>query len=175
MDNMRLEVDAEKFNMLLRSLSTKNQSKAIESALRSAGNIIKKQTISNLDGVVNSGGIAKRAEKRENLGVKKRKDLKRGVKTAVFRRLDGITVHIKGLRSDGRLRWLENGTENRYATYRKGSLFFGLIKTSKKAYRGRIKPTRFFDRAVKESTPKAQQIMQRLIMNSIKRIVRKSK
>lgn len=164
MDNMEFQVDARKFNALLRNLSIKNQSKAIESALRSAGNIIRKKTLSNLDAVVDRGGIAQRAAKREASGQKKRKDLRRGVKTAVFRRLDGITVHIKGLGSDGRLKWLENGTKDRYTK-----------NQTIKAYRGRIEATHFFEKAVEESGPKAQKVMQRLILNSIKRIIRKSK
>ena len=164
MDNMEFQVDASKFNAMLRNLSIKNQSKAIESALRSAGNIIRKKTLSNLDAVVDRGGIAQRAAKREASGQKKRKDLRRGVRTAVFNRLDGVTVHIKGLGNDGRLKWLERGTEQRYTK-----------RQAVKAYRGRIEATHFFTKAVDESAPLANKVMQRLILNSIKRIVRKSK
>ena len=164
MDNMEFQVDARKFNALLRNLSIKNQSKAIESALRSAANIIKKKTLSNLDAVVDRGGITQRAAKREASGQKKRKDLRRGVRTAVFKRLDGVTVHIKGLGSDGRLKWLERGTDHRSTK-----------NQAVNAYRGRMEATYFFTKAVDESAPLANKVMQRLILNSIKRIVRKSK
>ena len=150
-----LLVNVEAVNRMLTDLSFKNKKTAVRGALRMAGNIIKKQTVSNLKQSVNVSPA-----------------LSKGVKVVVFKNLQGVRVHIMG---DYRLKWIELGTEDRYTKgVRKYSLrsVFGRKKeySKKPSFKGRMKPSRFLYRAVMRKEDEAQRSLMDFLIKTVKRV-----
>lgn len=127
----RLTVDTEKINALLRDLdmSGDEPKKAIRSALRNSGNIIRRAVCSGLSTI--SGDLNKR----------------KGVRLTVYKNASGVRVDIYNpfYTANGKifiLRWLEIGAKNRRT-----------IAGSK--FRGSTAAKPFFEQAVNSSRVEA--------------------
>ena len=140
-----LLVNVEAVNRMLTDLSFKNKRKAVQSALRMAGNMVKREVVRSLKQSVNADAA-----------------LTKGVKVVVFRNLQGVRVHIMG---DYRLKWLELGTEDRWTRWG----YKSKRKTKEARYSGKIKPAYFFRDSVPASSVQAQQSLEGFILRAIKK------
>ena len=119
-------VDAKQVINMFEELTSKQQKEVHRRALRSASNILIKQTRFNLKSVVKSSITAR--------SMKTGKSLSSGVKASINKEATQSTVHIMG---DYRLKWFEMGTKIR-KTRKKGinrgsmipKYFFKMAKAS---------------------------------------------
>ena len=140
-----LLVNVKEVTKMLADLSFKDKKKAVQSALRMAGNMVKREVVRNL-----------------RQSVKADTTLTKGVKVAVFKNLQGVRVHIMG---DYRLKWLELGTEDRWTRWN----YKSKRKTKEARYSGKIKPAYFFRNSVPASSIQAQKSLDAFILRAIKK------
>ena len=145
-DELQLQIDTEKINALFAALGdNKDRKAAIKSGLRKSGNIIKKQTVSNMKGA--SAELGK---------------MKKDVHVKVYKNASGVRVDILDYRkTDSKafiLKFFELGTKFRYTKH-------------PRAARGAITATHFFKAAVDAKTSESQRVLQDNIINFINRKV----
>lgn len=146
-----IEVDSKDVLKLFSNLRTKNQTKALRSALSTASNILVKETRSQLK----ASGI----KKTNSIHTTKRGgkySLSRGIRSRVKRDGSDAKVHIMG---DFRLKFFEMGTNSR--------------RTKKGANRGRITSKKFFEKARTNKEKEIFSNMNKIISDSIMKIAKK--
>lgn len=167
-DEIRAVVDTDKVNRLLEDLkmSKPEARKAIRSALVSSARIIQRQARTNLIGVNNSDGSTLKSE-----------NLKKWVRYSVYRKNDGVRVHIqqtwtKKWNQSFLLRFFEEGTRMRWnKKVKKGRLKGHALK--KQRYTGKIIASKFFSRAVDAKKQAAQDKLEYYLIRHIERIAKK--
>ncbi len=167
-DEVRTVVDTDKVNRLLENLkmSKPEARKAIRSALVSSARIIQRQARTNLIGVNNSDGSTLKSE-----------NLKKWVRYSVYRKNDGVHVHIqqtwtKKWNPSFLLRFFEEGTMMRWnKKVKKGRLKGHALK--KQRYTGKIIASKFFSRAVDAKKQAAQNKLEYYLIRHIERIAKK--
>lgn len=159
----RVEVDAKKVNELLSALNDQQAKKAIKAGIRKSAGIIRKQAQGNL--VASVPGA-----KRSSSG---HKPLKNEINIAVYRNASGARIDLLDKRrKESRafmLRFFEGGTKKRELTGKKKSRY--PIGTN----RGSINASYFFKLAVDAKKSEAEQSLERNIIESIKKVIAKTK
>lgn len=130
---------------LFDELTFQNQKKVVVNAAKRAGKIILDQAKQNLDGAVKVKG-------------QRYREIRRGFRIEPLRTNMGAAVGVKHYIA----KWLEEGTKERYT--RKGI---------KKAYRGKMVGTKFFENAVNAKKNEAVESFQGLLVDEMEKLVEK--
>lgn len=160
-----IEVDDQKVLNLFADLTGKDQKKAMKQALRKAGNILVRQTRTNLKGIVKNS-----TRKSSKYGT----SLASGVKVKVVSEREA-KVHIMG---DFRLKFFEKGTRMRQTKGHRITGYTGrnrLQRSGRGGNRGRIEGKWFFKRAQQQSEQQVFSSIDSLLTQSIQRIAAKHK
>jgi hypothetical protein len=145
-----LEIDASEVLAMYSELDIKKRKAVYRRATKNALNIVKKQALQNLRGVINPAMMGKK-DKWGN-------SFRTGITTKVYRSGKSGVIHIM---KNFKLKFFELGTEDRY---RKSG-----------AYTGKISKSEFFSRAKRSKEQEVFNSIDRLISESIKRINDKHK
>lgn len=161
--NDNVEIDDSQVQNLFARLTSKDQKKAMKSALRKAASILVKKTKSNLKQVVKNS-----TKKSTKYGT----SLQSGVKSKVDKEGKEAEVHIMG---DFRLKFFEKGTQPRTT---KGYRIVGkegrnLIREGKGSNKGAITAKYFFKNAQDQTEKQIFDNLTNLLTISIKKIASK--
>ena len=161
--NDNVEIDDSQVQNLFARLTSKDQKKAMKSALRKAASILVKKTKSNLKQVVRNTNVP---------SGKYKKVLQKGIKSKVDKEGKEVEVHIMG---DYRLRWFEKGTKQRVTKGYKITGYDGkiLIREGKGSNKGKIEAKYFFKKAQDETEKQIFDNLTNLLTISIKKIASK--
>lgn len=184
-DDKLIEVDASKLNKMLDRLNLNNKETklAFKRGFRKSAQVIRKQAQENLKTVKNKGG--------DTLNYR---NLLQFVNMTIYRSGTGARVDVmdnkkkstnvrlakKGMANKSfTLKFFAMGTKNRYTkghrkTYTNAWSYKARVKrVGKGGYRGRIGRSDFFKRAVDSRRRDAEMILEKSIIEQIKKIVRK--
>lgn len=162
--NDNVQIDDSQVQDLFKRLTSKDQKKAMKSALRKAASILVKKTKSNLKQVVKNSN-----KKSTKYGT----SLQSGVKSKVAKNGNEAEVHIMG---DFRLKFFEKGTKPRET---KGYKITGkdssnnLIREGKGSNKGSITPKYFFKNAQDQTERQIFDNLTNLLTISIQKIASK--
>ena len=157
----QLEIDASQVMSMYSEFDTKKRKAVYRKATRDALNIIKKQTLQNLRGVINPSKI----NKKDKWG----NSFRNGISIKVYKSAKGGVIHIM---KNFKMKFFELGTEKRYRkvkglTKKVKSVF---RKDIKGGYTGQIKKYSYFSNAKKQKESEVFNSIDRLIRESIKKI-----
>lgn len=147
---MALELDTTEILDKFDQLDSKNQVKTFRAALRSAMNILVKEAKVNLKQAVPSSTQVTTKGKFKGL------KLSNGIQTKVWK--DNKTAKVNILK-DGRLKWIEKGTEPRETKMGKRKVHST----------GSIQPTNFFTKARTSTENQVFEKLDEIIMSQIKK------
>lgn len=172
MDGLKLTVDTTRLNEQLNAhrMTTPEARRAIRNGLAAAGRIIRNQARANLKVVQGKHGIINYAPLLRFVKFKVYKD-NRGVRIDILggsTKRQRASLQKKGIKDLGYiLKFFDLGTDYRFNKRRKGKL----LKTRR--FTGDIKPSGFFQKAVKSKGQEAQDKLQGFIEKQIERIARR--
>lgn len=158
-----IEIDDSQVVNLFASLSGKDQTNAMKTALRKSAQILVKKAKANLKQIVKNS-----TKKSAKYG----KSLQSGIKSKVNKEGTEAKVHIMG---DFRLKFFEAGTKDRYTKGHKITGYAGrsLKRSGKGGYRGVITAKGFFKAAQKETESQVFGSIDSLLSESIQKIASK--
>ena len=154
------EVDTSEVLAMFAELDEKHQLKVYQSAVRQSLNIVKRQTISNLAGVINPDKIGKK-DKWGN-------SFRSGITVKVYKSGKSGVIHIL---KNFKMKFFELGTEKRYRKC-KGILKRLKYRKSKDkyGYTGYIKGKHFFSNAQSQTEQQVFASIDNIVSKNIKRI-----
>ena len=157
------EVDTSQVLAMFAELDEKNQAKVYKNAVRQSLNIVKKQTLINLAGVINPEKIGKK-DKWGN-------SFRSGVTIKVYKSGKSGVIHIM---KNFKMKFFELGTEKRYRKC-KGLLKRLKYRKSKEkyGYTGQIKGKHFFRNAQQQTETKVFSSIDSIVTKNIQRINKK--
>lgn len=158
--NKDLELDATDVLSMYSEFDLKKRKQVYRTATRNALNIVKKQTLQNLKGVINPSMI----NKKDKWG----NSFRNGITIKIYKSGKGGVIHIM---KNFKMKFFELGTEKRYRKVKglsKVRKFFR--KDAKGGYTGQIKKYSFFSKAKEQKESEVFNSINRLISTSIKKI-----
>ena len=158
-----IEIDDSQVVNLFASLSGKDQTKAMKTALKKSAQILIKKARAKLKQTV---------KKPTRKSAKYGKSLQSGIKSKINKDGTEAKVHIMG---DFRLKFFETGTKDRYTRGHKITGYDGksLKRTGKGGYRGAMTARHFFKDAQRESEHQVFSSIDSLLSESIQKIASK--
>lgn len=142
-------------------LKTNVQGRTIESGLRKVGRIIINKAKRNFKQIRKNKSKTNYSTMNQSFRIESLKNRKKwGI---------GLKVGVKNYKYG----WIEYGTQDRSYSISKRKNFFSK-KTTTVHKTGRIKPQYFFEKAVKDTTPQAEQMIKDNVIKSIERVVKKN-
>ena len=161
--NDNVTIDDSQVQDLFKRLDSKDQKKAMKSALRKAASILVKKTKSNLKQVVRNTNVP---------SGKYKKVLQKGIQSKVAKDANEAEVHIMG---DFRLKFFEKGTQQRVTKGYKITGYDGknLVREGKGSNKGKIEAKYFFKKAQDETEKQIFSNLTNLLTISINNIASK--
>ena len=153
-----IEIDASQVEKMFSELDFKKRKTVYRRATKNALDIVKKQALQNLKGVIKPSMIGKK-DKWGN-------SFRTGIVTKVYNDSTSGVIHIM---QNFKMKFFEMGTKARYATTHKG------YSLRKSRYTGKIKASNFFSNARKQKESEVFNSIDRLITESIIKINNKYK
>lgn len=158
MNNSSISIDDSKVLAMFQEFNSKERKAVFRTAIRNGLNILKKQTLTNLKGIIDPSKM----NKKDKWG----NSFRNGVTTKVYK---GNKVGVIHIMKNFKLKWFESGTDEREAKTFRG-------KRLKKTRRtGRIKAYHFFQRARQSKEQEVLTSIDRLITESVIKINNKHK
>lgn len=148
-----IEIDASQVEAMFSEFDSKKRKNVYRTATRNALNIIKKETLSNLKGIIRPRMIGKK-DKWGN-------SFRNGIVTKVYKDAKSGVIHIM---KNFKMKFFEMGTKEREATTYNGKALYKNRRT------GSIKASHFFKRAKENKEGEVFNSIDRLISESIKKI-----
>lgn len=158
MNNVQFEVDIDQVMKMFSEFDAKQRKKVYRSAVSKGLNIVKKQTISNLQSVINPQKI----NEKDKWG----NSFKSGIVTKVYRSAKSGVIHIM---KNFKMKFFELGTDVRYAKTWNGR------KLKKTRYTGSIKAHGFFTKAKQQTESTVFSSIEKLLVDAINKINNKYK
>jgi hypothetical protein len=156
-----VNIDMSDMNRLvdkLKRMSAKDQNQIKRKTWQGVGKIIRDEAVKNLRGVTKHTKTKKVNPKTG----KKQRNLQAGITNRVWRNLKGTTVTNLG---DYRLKWFEEGTEERYTKPD------GKKRYKKKAkYNGAMKASHFLSKAAQSKKDEAIKEVENELLKSIQKV-----
>lgn len=153
MNNVQFEVDTEQVLKMFSEFDAKQRKKVYRSAVSKGLNIVKKQTLSNLKGVINPQKI--------NTKDKWGNSFKNGIVVKVYRSAKSGVIHIM---KNFKMKFFELGTDARFTKTWRGK------KLKKERYTGSINAEGFFKKAKQQTESIVFSSIEQILSDSIRKI-----